>query len=413
MARELPKMLYVGDFPVPTGFGIVSKNLINTFRKHYDVHVIGINYFGDYDALNEGLKVYPASTGDGEIYGFEKFHRMLLQLQPEVCFVLNDIWIAMDYAKKIALYRQAVPDAKTKFILYTPIDAENIKKDFVDNTVEFDHIITYTEFGKQQLLAAGATEDVLVIPHGVDFTKFKKLDKLAVKKQMRMEPDDFVILNVSRNQPRKRLDLFFFIFAKWVNTYNIPKNVRVYYHGALQDYGIDILQWCETLGITDRLAISRPDLTPATGLSDEEMNMVFNVADVFFTTTAAEGWGLPVAEAMAVGVPCVLPNHSALQEWPEGNALYVDCYPFPSLTDRGLNTVHHIIDVDLAVEALNNIYQNKEYREALGVASYEHMHQNKFKWDVIAMQFLEIIKNGKIRDRKPSQEVRTTALDKA
>ncbi len=398
MARELPKMLYVGDFPVPTGFGIVSKNLINTFRKHYDVHVIGVNYFGDYDPLIEGLKVYPASAGGGEIYGFEKFLKLLTQLQPEVCFVLNDIWIAMDYNKQIVEYNRLFPDNKTQFILYTPIDAENIKRDFIDMVTEFDHIVTYTEFGKEQLIIGGMSKKIHVIPHGVDSTKFKRMDKQSVKKAMKMKSDDFIVLNVSRNQPRKRLDMFFFIFAEWVKRYNLPEGVRVYYHGALQDYGIDILQWCEYLGIKDRLAISRPDLTPTNGLTDEQMNMVYNSADVFFTTSAAEGWGLPVAEAMAVGVPCVLPRHSALMEWPEGNALYAECYPFPSLTDRGLNTIHHLTEVDSAVEALHKLYTDEKFRKELGESSYQHMQNPKFKWDVIAKQFMEIIKNGKDRD---------------
>lgn len=398
MARELPKMLYVGDFPVPTGFGIVSKNLISTFRKHYDVHVIGINYFGDYNPLIEGLKVYPASAGGGEVYGFDKFFKLLTQIQPEVCFVLNDIWIAMDYNKQIVEYKKAVPDNKTKFVLYTPIDAENIKPDFVKGVSEFDHIITYTEFGKEQLKLADMDKEIHVVPHGVDFAKFKKLDKAKVKEAMKMKPDDFVVLNVSRNQPRKRLDLFFYIFAEWVKRYNLPPSVRVYYHGALQDYGIDIIQWCEHLGIKDRLAISRPDLTPDNGLTDEQMNMVYNSADVFFTTTAAEGWGLPIAEAMAVGVPCVLPAHSALTEWPEGNAITVPCYPFPSLTDRGLNTIHHVIEVDAAVEALHKLYIDRDFRTALGDSAYNHMQNKKFNWETIGKQFLEIIKNGKTRD---------------
>jgi D-inositol-3-phosphate glycosyltransferase len=398
MAKELPKMLYVGDFPVSTGFGIVSKNLINTFKKHYDMHVLGVNYFGDYDPLIEGLKVYPASAGTGEVYGFDKLLKMLVQLRPEVCFILNDVWIAMDYAKRIDEYRRLVPDNKTKFILYTPIDAENIKPDFAKGIMSFNHIVTYTDYGKQQLIDAGLERLIHVVPHGVDLTKFKRTDKKQTKARLKLGEDSFIVLNVSRNQPRKRLDLFFYIFAEWVKRYNLPETVKVYYHGALQDYGIDIIQWCDYLGIKNRLAISSPDLSPDSGLTDEQMNYVFNCADVFFTTTAAEGWGLPIAEAMSVGVPCVLPAHSALTEWPEGNALLIDCYPFPALTDRGLNTIHHIIDVDKAVEALHTLYTNKKLREELGEASYKHMQNKKFNWKVIAEQFLEILNNGKTRN---------------
>lgn len=393
---EKEKMLYVGDFPVHTGFGVVSDNLIKTFRNYYDMHILGINYFGDYHPSTEGLKVYVPSA-NGEVFGFDRFEHLLFTLKPAVAFVLNDIWIAAEYGKAIKKYKEEFPK-QTVFILYTPIDAENIKPDFVEAASVYDSIVTYTDFGFKQLVLADCKTDIRVIPHGVDLTKFKRLDKSAVRRQMKMPEDSFVVLNVARNQPRKRLDLFFYIFAEWVKRYNLPTSVKVYYHGGLRDIGIDILQWVSYLGIQDHLALSHPGLTPSTGLTTEQLNMVYNSADVFFTTTAAEGWGLPVAEAMAVGVPCILPNHSALADWPQGNAVLVDCYDFPSLTDRGLNTIHHIIDVEKAIEALQYLYTNKNEREALGERSYEFMQNTQFNWDWISEQFIQVINSAKHRD---------------
>lgn len=387
-----PRMLYVGDFPVPTGFGVVSDNLIKTFRKHYDVHVIGINYFGDYNPATEGLKVYVASA-NGDVFGFDRFEQLLFRIKPEVVFVLNDIWIAAEYGKAIAKYKEVNPN-KTKFILYTPIDAENIKPDFVKGALVYDTLVTYTNFGRIQLEASGGHPDIRVVPHGVDRNVFKKLDKAKIKQLMKMPEDTYVVLNVSRNQPRKRLDLFFYIFSEWVKKYNLPTSVKVYYHGSLRDIGIDIIQWCQYLGIENHLALTSHDLTPTESLTPEQLNMVYNSADVFFTTTAAEGWGLPVAEAMAVGVPCVLPNHSALKDWPNGNALLVDCYKFPSLTDRGLNTIHHIIDVDAAVDALHKLYTDDQLRKNLGNSSFEFMKNKEFDWDHIGQQFLQVFNNG-------------------
>jgi glycosyltransferase involved in cell wall biosynthesis len=398
MAKELPKMLYVGDFPAPTGFGIVSRNLIKTFRKHYDLYIVGINYYGDYDPLCNGLKVYPASAGTGDVYGGPKLQELLFTHKPDVVFVLNDVWIAMDYSRIITMYREKNPEAKTKFILYTPIDAENIKEMFLKGIQEYDEVITYTEFGRAQISHAIPAEKLHVVPHGVDHANFHKVDRNKVRKQMGIGPDDFLVLNISRNQPRKRLDLFFYIFAEWVKKYNIPSNVRAYYHGALQDVGIDIIQWCQYLGIENRLALTSMDLSPDKGITDTQMNMVYNSADVFFTTAQAEGWGLPVAEAMAVGLPVIVPRHSALAEWPEDNVLLVDCVKFPILTDRGLNTIHHLIDVDKAVEALQFFYANKDNREDYGKRAEAHMKNKKFDWDRIGAQFMEIIKNGKARN---------------
>lgn len=400
MARVLPRMLYVGDFPVQTGFGVVSSNLIKVFKTLYDVHVLGVNYYGDYDPLIEGLKVYPASGGGSDIWGKERFAEMLAKVQPDVVFVLNDPWIGRDYAQVIEEVKKLNPGLKVKFIIYTPIDAENIKQDFVDGLRTYDKVITYTEFGRRELTERKSPlTDVAVIPHGVDTKAFFPVArKEDIKKSMNLGVDDYIVLCLQRNQPRKRIDLTMYYFAEWVKRYNLPKSVRFYYHGALQDFGIDILQWAEYLGIEDRLAISSPHIRPDAGLTVQQLNMVYNVADVFFTTTAAEGWCLPVAEAMAVKCPVIIPRHSALAEWPAGNAEYMECYPIPSLTDRGLNTIHHITEKESAINALHSLYTDREKRLKLGQDGYNHIKSSQFDWSVIANQFVEIINDLLKRD---------------
>lgn len=398
MGRIVPakkKMLYVGDFPVQTGFGVVSKNLIATFRDEYELYILGVNYYGDYDPLCDGLRVYPASLGGSDVWGKERIESMVRSIQPDVIFILNDCWIANDYMTVLS----QIKDISFKTVVYTPIDAENIKPDFAAGLKSFDAVVTYTEFGKEQLAKVDVL-DALVVPHGVDRSTFSpiKLPRAVLRKQMNLKEEDYIVLCLQRNQPRKRLDLTFFYFAEWVKRYNLPKSVKIYYHGALQDFGIDIIQWCQYLDIEDRLVISSPNITASKGLTPEQLNMVYNNADVFFTTTAAEGWCLPVAEAMAVGKPAILPNHSALGEWPRPNAMYMDCYPFPQLTDRGLNTIHHVTEMESAINALHTLYSNDTLREDLGKRAYEHMKQSKFSWSTIGKQFVEII-NGCFKDK--------------
>lgn len=395
MGKQLPVMLYVGDYPVQTGFGVVGTNLIKTFKKHYDVHVMGVNFYGDYNELNEGLKVYPASLNGSDIWGKDRLGEIIAKVYPDVVFILNDPWIGRDYGEVITKLKEMNPNLKTKFYLYTPVDAKNVKQDFIDGLQVYDRVITYTDFGRRELENRPKGEglkNVAVVPHGVDTkTFFKIFEKDKLKEHMRLSADDYIVLCLQRNQPRKRLDLTLYYFAEWVKRYNLPENVKLYYHGALQDFGIDILQWAEYLGIDNRIAISSPNIRPDRGLTPEQLNMVYNAADVFFTTTAAEGWCLPVAEAMAVGCPVIIPDHSALSEWPEGNAEYMKCYPFPTLSDRGLNTIHNVVDMESAIESLHRLYMDKRYREELGKAGEAHIRSSKFNWENIAKTFLKIM----------------------
>jgi hypothetical protein len=69
----------------------------------------------------------------------------------------------------------------------------------------------------------------------------------------------------------------------------------------------------------------------------------------------------------------------------------MEIYPWPALTDRGLNTIHHVTEMESAIAALHKMYTDKQYRLELGQRGFEHMTQKKFNWDVIARQFVEII----------------------
>ena len=62
-----------------------------------------------------------------------------------------------------------------------------------------------------------------------------------------------------------------------------------------------------SLGITDRIAFLH-------GLDDEAMVSLFNACDVLAQPSLAEGFGLPVAEAFACGLPAVVSDGGALAE---------------------------------------------------------------------------------------------------
>jgi glycosyltransferase involved in cell wall biosynthesis len=74
--------------------------------------------------------------------------------------------------------------------------------------------------------------------------------------------------------------------------------------------------------------ISALDLERAvrrTGIVDDaDMPGLFAGADAFLYPTLYEGFGLPVVEAMACGVPVLTSSNSALQEVAGGHALLVD-----------------------------------------------------------------------------------------
>lgn len=201
------------------------------------MYIMGINYYGDWSPDVAEYKIWPAAQNT-DVYGFSKLFTFLDQLKPDVVFLLNDPWVAVEYKPAIMKYKEKNPDVATKFFLYCPIDAPNVKSSYVEplNTM-FNAVITYTEFGRFELIMAGLTIPCHVLPHGVNTNVYKPMDKTEAKEMCGLPTDSFLFLTVSRNQPRKRLDLSMYYFSEWVKQYDVPANVRWYYHGELVDQG--------------------------------------------------------------------------------------------------------------------------------------------------------------------------------
>jgi alpha-1,3-rhamnosyl/mannosyltransferase len=120
------------------------------------------------------------------------------------------------------------------------------------------------------------------------------------------------------------------------------------------------------------IALAGPGDVVLTGaLSDEELDAVFRGADVFAFPSLYEGFGLPVIEAMARGVPTVASSGSAVAEVAGGAAVGVNPR---SVREIALAIESILADVDLA-----------DRLAARGRAQAE-----RFSWDETARLTLEV-----------------------
>lgn len=105
---------------------------------------------------------------------------------------------------------------------------------------------------------------------------------------------------------------------------------------------------------------------------------------------------LPIMEAMACKIPCLVPDYSALSEWPKGGVHYTPINRrAPWHNPNMLNTTHFFIDVDQAIENLEYLYQNKQYRDELAERGYKLVTGKEFQWKTLAKQFDTLLRNAK------------------
>jgi D-inositol-3-phosphate glycosyltransferase len=377
-----PTLLIIGDFVKMTGFGRVNEALAAQLADRWDIAVLGVNYKGDVCDQQRAYRLYPAYLG-GDLHGVGRLADVLRVETPAACLFVCDPWIGADYARAMT----DIADMPTS-LLYTPVDATGLRRVDVKPLNAFDTVIAYTRFGAEQLQRSGYSGPLAIIPHGIDLELFHPIDQAAARQQAGLPLDTFAVLVLDQNNPRKRLDIAFDAFARFAK--DKPSNVKLVYHGPLGGQGKwDIAGMAEDLHISDRLILPRAD-----GLSipHDQLSYLYSMCDVKLSTTSGEGWGLTTMEAMACGVPNIVPEFAALGEWARDAV-----YRIPAVTPLRhveINTVGYAPLAEDTCRTLEDVYRYPEQRAALRAAGIELVQRPEYRWGHIGNQFDALLRRA-------------------
>lgn len=290
------KILIFGDAVVPTGFCNVLKGIFDNLPKDkYDLHWLGINYYGDYSPEQEKYKLYVASS-KGNLWGQNRIVEVMRTVEPDILFMLNDPWVIAKYLEEIkaADFGKKLP----KIVVYFPIDSMFLNPYWFSNYDLVAEAYTYTNFGKREVDAVAPQISCGIIPHGTDINTFYKIgaSKEDLKKALYTDKktgickeeyyDSWMVGSYVRNQPRKRLDLLIMGFALF--SQNKPINVRLQIHAGLKDAGVGILPLSRRFGIEDRIHITSKTLGIQTVPTDL-LNIMYNSTDLGANVSWGEG----------------------------------------------------------------------------------------------------------------------------
>ncbi len=175
------------------------------------------------------------------------------------------------------------------------------------------------------------------------------------------------LLAVSTIQPRKNYVRLIEAFAKIANSELAVadaqfaiRNLQLIIAGHRGWMYEDVFQTVERLGLSDRVIF--PDF-----FADEDLPALYAGATVFVYPSLYEGFGLPVAEAMACGAPVVCSHASSLPEVAGDAALYFD----PR-------------DVGALAETLRRVLSDAALRADLRARGFAQVKQ--FSWDKAARE---------------------------
>jgi glycosyltransferase involved in cell wall biosynthesis len=172
-----------------------------------------------------------------------------------------------------------------------------------------EDILTYTPLGKDR---------VCVIPAGCEpqFAPEVDPERLAQVRSRYALPAHY-ILALGTLEPRKNLPALLQAFAELRHRRDVDPQVQLVLAGARGWKEGEIFRTCKRLGLEQTV------LFPGF-IAEHDLPDVYRGATCFAFPSLYEGFGFPVLEAMACGVPVLASNTSSMPEVAGDAALFVD-----------------------------------------------------------------------------------------
>lgn len=175
--------------------------------------------------------------------------------------------------------------------------------------------IAMSKFGYEQLRNAGL--DTLYIPHGVDCFTFTPGDKTVARGMLGLPEDAFVVTMNAANKGQTLVRKSFFeAFAAFAMFSRSHPDAVLYMHTEQQGLGMGV-----NLGeLADFCKIPQDRLfwvdqyRYLEGIPDKLMAAAYQASDVLLAPSKGEGFGIPVVEAQACGVPVIVSDFTAQPE---------------------------------------------------------------------------------------------------
>lgn len=369
-------------------------------------HMIERNLPANVFVYDSHVNEAPKSAG----FGFDQVADFVSKLCPDVCVIYNDPCVITTVISKI----QQIPEGKKKPRIISYFDAVYLaqKKEQIKIINAFsDYVICFTPYWQTQLKRCGIEKPMDYLQHGFDRMVNYPVTKELARQYYNIPMDAFVIMNLNRNQPRKRWDICMMAFAKFISMHrgeNIKLLIATALTGAwnlievyeceLSKYGISLDE-----GMRHLILIENPQHQ-----TDFDVNVMYNVADVGINTCDGEGFGLCNFQQLAVGVPQIVSNVGGFKDFMDSEcAILVN----PTLTyyvDAGRDAVGgeaELCAFDGFTQALERYYTDRELMQRHGKNGREKIME-KYKWDQIAAKFVDIC-TGVVGVRNASQSIVT------
>jgi len=309
------KILWVGSAPwVNTGYGKPMRYLIpRIIQAGYECALCP--YFGydgppiEMDVGGERLKILPRAK---EYFLGDIIEANVRNWGADVVISLCDVWALRGWGE------MGFP-----WLPRFPIDSHPVSRQTL-KAIEGCHTpLALTRFGQKQLFDH-EWPTARYIPHGVDLDIYAPGDGAEARERAGLPQDAFIAGMIAANASSPSRKSLPEVLRAWRHWLDLGGDGYLYLHSTIipkdrADMGIDFLYLLETLDLTACTLddANREHMRKANVLfpsqygiwtnqfNDEALADLYRSFDVLLSPSRAEGFGIPIVEAQACGVPVI------------------------------------------------------------------------------------------------------------
>jgi len=304
---ERPKLLFHSNAPyAPTGYGQQTGLFAPQIAEHYD---LAISAFYGLEGARLRWQDIPIFPGLGGEFGNEYLHRHAAEHfggdpRGGLVLTLMDVWpLKHEVASGLNM------------VCWAPVDHDPAPPrvmQFFQNTGAIP--LAISKFGAEQL----APFDPIYVPHGVDAEAFKPHDQAKMREMTGVPGDAFLVGMVAANKGRPSRKGFQQAFEAFRYLREKHDNAYLYLHTTMDPSytaGEELGRLLTSLEIPpDAIMIADQYKLFFDPYSPETMGKIYSTFDVLLNPASGEGFGIPVLEAAACGVPSVVTDFTAMPE---------------------------------------------------------------------------------------------------
>ena len=402
----MKKIILCGTHPAQyNGYSKVMFELCKYLAKCKDIklHVFGFQNF--YDRMEhkverqlpsnvEVFDVYAHEEPKNKGFGEKLIKKYILDINPDLVIIYNDLVVINSLLENI----KTIPNRTFKLIPYIDIVYKNEKNVLIKNISNIcDGGIMFTKYWEDVIKYQGFDKKTYILEHGFNKETFYPIPKKLCRKFFGINENDFVIVNLNRNQPRKRWDLCMMSYVKFISKH-MDDPIRLLIATNMQggwDLVDMIISECRKYNIdVEKFKKHLIVLQNPQQITDFDINVMYNLGDVGINTCDGEGFGLCNFEQAGVGVPQIVPNIGGFKDFFEKSktSLLID----PKWTyycDHSRDFVAgeaEICDINDFVDAMEYYYMHREMIKQHGDAARQNIIQN-YAWASKGKKLYDII----------------------